>query len=356
MPGQRGQPKLIKRRGRRNWYVQWTPPGSRRTKIGSTQIQHRQARAPQAEALRWLDAFVESLTGAPPHSTLADLLDARLEEARGRVVAHRNMALFHDQLKREIGHLRASDWTPARNARYIRARPLAAGRRELQELRSAFLLHARTDPGFRPPAVTYPPNRPPRDRFLERDQARALLAGARPVFHVWLWTLIAMTTGRRKGAVLDLTWDRVDLGRRVLDFDNPERQLTKKRRGAVKIGGAVAAALAGAQALAQSAHVIEYAGRPVKDLKKGFANAVARAGLPAWVTPHVLKHSVCSWLAEDGYTVDQIADMTGTDPGTVRRIYRKINPESLEDMAESLAEGLLKPQSATGGRAIENGR
>ena len=70
----------------------------------------------------------------------------------------------------------------------------------------------------------------------------------------------------------------------------------------------------------------------------------------------MLKHSVISWLAEDGYTVDRISDMTGTDAPTVRRIYRKVNPESLEDMATSLAEGFLHPRSATGGRTLENGR
>ena len=357
MPSQtpeRGQPKLIKRPGRRNWYVQWTPRGSRRSKISSTGVQHHQADAPQSAALKELDDFVEDMNGAGPDPSLADLLDARLEEARGRVTAHDNMRLFHVQLKREIGHLKPGDWTPARNARYIRARPAAAGRRELQELRAAFLLHGRADPEFRAPGVSYPPPRPPRERFLDRRHKRRLLDAARPVLHVWLWTLIAITTGRRKGAILDLTWDRVDLERRVVDFDNPERQITKKRRGAVKIARDLAAALADARSLALSDHVIEYAGRPVADIKKGFRGAVARAGLPDWVTPHALKHSVVSWLAEDGYTVDRIADMTGTDAKTIDRIYRKVNPESLEDMADSLAEGLFPPESATAGRTLEN--
>ncbi len=51
---------------------------------------------------------------------------------------------------------------------------------------------------------------------------------------------------------------------------------------------------------------------------------------------------------------ESLDDMTGTDPVTVRRIYRKVNPESLSDMAESLAEGLLGPDSATAGRTVEN--
>ena len=102
--------------------------------------------------------------------------------------------------------------------------------------------------------------------------------------------------------------------------------------------------MAQAKEVAQSAYVIEYAGRSIKDVKKGFRLAVERAGLPAWVTPHILKHSVISWLAEDGYSVDRISDMTDTDPKTVRRIYRKVNPASLEDMAESLAIDLVAPQ------------
>ncbi len=113
--------------------------------------------------------------------------------------------------------------------------------------------------------------------------------------------------------------------------------------------------LSDARALARSDHVIEYAGRPLTDIKKSFRTAVGRAGLPAWLTPHVLKHSVISWLAEDGYTVDRISDMTDTDAVTVRRIYRKVNPEALEDMATSLAERLLVPNSATAGRTLENG-
>ncbi len=139
-----------------------------------------------------------------------------------------------------------------------------------------------------------------------------------------------------------------------LDYGGAARQ-------AWQVVGSAAAAedgssrLSDARALARSDHVIEYAGRPLTDIKKSFRTAVGRAGLPAWLTPHVLKHSVISWLAEDGYTVDRISDMTDTDAVTVRRIYRKVKPEALEDMATSLAEGLLVPKSATAGRTLENG-
>jgi hypothetical protein len=47
--------------------------------------------------------------------------------------------------------------------------------------------------------------------------------------------------------------------------------------------------------------------------------------------------------------VDQIADFTATSRETVARVYRKVNPESLRDMAESLAMG-LRPIGAHGVR------
>ncbi|MEE8465888.1 MAG: tyrosine-type recombinase/integrase [Dehalococcoidia bacterium] len=338
---ERGKPKLVNVKDRRKLYVQWTPPGSRRSKVKSTGWEGR-ADAPPEGALIWLDDFISAQTAPPPRPTIGDLMDARVREAEGRVIEHKAMEGFASRIKARIGHLHPADWTPQRNARFIREHGSPSSvRRHLQELRSAFLLHSHTDQGFVAPRVKYPPERPPRERYITRQQAKRLMEAARPVYHLWLFILLARTTGRRKGAILDLTWDRVDLERGVLDFRNPERMETKKRRGVVKIAGPVVSALSQARLLARTSHVIEWAGRPVANIKRGFQTAVADAGLERWVTPHVLKHSVISWLASDDYSVDRISDMTDTDPKTVRRIYRKINPASLSDMAESLAGDLV---------------
>jgi hypothetical protein len=65
------------------------------------------------------------------------------------------------------------------------------------------------------------------------------------------------------------------------------------------------------------------------------------AGLPN-ITPHVMKHTVISWLAEK-HPVDMIADFTETSPATVRRVYRKVNPKALRPLADTLAGGLIAP-------------
>ena len=152
-----------------------------------------------------------------------------------------------------------------------------------------------------------------------------------------------MATGARKGAVLDLTWDRVDEGRKIIDFNNPEIQITKKRRAVTPISEALAAILRDQRDRAVTNNVIEYGGKPVLNVKKYFETAVKNATLPKWFTPHVLKHSVISWLAEDGWTVGQISDFTYTHSSTVRRVYREINPDSLRGMENSQSFGGLVP-------------
>lgn len=84
-----------------------------------------------------------------------------------------------------------------------------------------------------------------------------------------------------------------------------------------------------------SDRVIEWNGKPVQNIKRGFNRAAERAGLP-WATPHTLKHTAISWMAEAGYSIDQISDMTATDGETVKRIYRKFNPNYLRDMADHM--------------------
>jgi integrase len=64
----------------------------------------------------------------------------------------------------------------------------------------------------RAPFIELPPKPAPRERHLTRAEATALLAEAQP--HILLAIRVMLSTAARVGAVLDLTWDRVDLDRR----------------------------------------------------------------------------------------------------------------------------------------------
>ena len=200
-------------------------------------------------------------------------------------------------------------------------------RRELGLLASVLRMGGYTNRLWRP-------DRPaPKQEFLSKEDAKRLLS--KMSFHVGLFTRIALSTGQRKSAVLGLTWDRVDLERKILDFNEPGRRITKKRRAVTPIGNQLRAALANQKEVAFTDHVIEWDGKPVANIKKGFNRAAKDAGVP-WCTPHTLKHTAISWLAEADYSIDQISDMTATDQETVKRIYRKFNPNYLRDIADHM--------------------
>ena len=88
--------------------------------------------------------------------------------------------------------------------------------------------------------------------------------------------------------------------------------------------------------------VVEWAGRPVKSVKRAFAAACARAGLgpapaKAGVTPHTLRHTAAVWLAEAGTPMPEIAAFLGHDDSrTTERVYAKFSPGYLARAAKAL--------------------
>ena len=87
--------------------------------------------------------------------------------------------------------------------------------------------------------------------------------------HVKLFALLALHTLSRKQAILDLTWDRVDLVNKRIDFNLPDMPENKKRRVVVPIiSKTLMSALKEAQELAVTDHVIEYAESNVYEIRK----------------------------------------------------------------------------------------
>ncbi len=67
---------------------------------------------------------------------------------------------------------------------------------------------------------------------------------------------LALHTGARSGAILAVTWNRVDLDRRLVDYREPGRARTRKRRVPAPINDTLHAALTEAKAVATTEYVI----------------------------------------------------------------------------------------------------
>lgn len=157
--------------------------------------------------------------------------------------------------------------------------------------------------------------------------------------HVKLFVILAISTAGRSGAICQLRWDKVDFEAGTIDLrdseiPNPLKKRSKKGRSIVPMTAEARAALQDAKAGALTDNVIEWDGEPVKKIRKGFMEAVKRAGL-AGVTPHVLRHTTITWLDEDGIPMERISKLAGhRDLNTTRKIYSKPDAKVLQPAAE----------------------
>ncbi len=144
--------------------------------------------------------------------------------------------------------------------------------------------------------------------------------------------MLGLMTAARTGAILECRWEQVDLERGVIDYGPGHGN---KRRAVVPINPELARALAALLELSCTDFVIEFHGRRVTRIKKGFRAACDRAGLVG-VTPHILRHSAATWLAMDDVPMREIARLLGDEEATVERVYAKHSPSYLRRAAGAL--------------------
>lgn len=310
-------------RGR--WYAVWLDDG------GATKRSALRT-ADRAVAERNLLAFIKA--NEAPRETAADIMKAYLADRQGRA-SHTRSADAWKRLEPHFGRLRPADIgrQTCREYAAMRARRVKPGTiiKELSVLRAALRWHDKHTPAI----IEMPRHPPPRDRYLTREEYRALRDAAAPTPHCRLFIIVAYSTAGRAGAVLELTWDRVDFRRGLVQLAT-EDEHGNKGRALVPMSDGLRAALQDAKRAALSDYVIEYAGRPVRSVRKAFQAACERAGLTD-VSPHVLRHTAAVHMAESGIPIIEIARYLGhTNTATTYRVYAVHSPGYLKKAAETL--------------------
>jgi integrase len=201
---------------------------------------------------------------------------------------------------------------------------------ELEALRACLRWHYGKDA----PVIVAPAPSKPRDRYLTQDEARKLLDHIETP-HARLFVTLALATGARMGAILDLTWNRVDFVHGTIDFMPAGRDKTNKRRVVVAMAPKAREALLEAQQGALSDHVIEYGGKPVASVKKAIAAAARRAGVPC--SPHVFRHTAAVWMAQADVPMQKIAQVLGhTSTRVTETTYARYSPRFMADAMAAL--------------------
>jgi integrase len=323
-------PEFVLRIRERIWYVHWTEDG--RSRRAST----RTGDIDEAETYKAQFIAEYERNHAPDRITINALLDGYLEGRRGRVRAIETLEHAAKPLRRLMGELapdQIHDPAVARYARERRVEGRADGTiiRELGVLRAALHWAGRQDGWLNKiPKFIMPVNHPQsKNRWLTKDEARRLLDGCKSP-HVRLFVMLGLYTGARKGAILGLEWEQVTDG--LIDYGPGHG---RKRRSKVPIHPVLRMELDEQQMTAASPYVIEYAGRPVRNIQHSFARAAEAAGLEN-VTPHVLRHTCATWQVMEGVPLRKVARMLGDTEKTIETVYGHHSPDYLQEAVSAL--------------------
>lgn len=220
------------------------------------------------------------------------------------------------------------------NVRDLAGKAQGTTHTELGHLRSAMKFAEQQGIISKAPYIERPAKPMPKERFITGSDVAQLVAAASAP-HIKLAIHLLFATAGRIGAILDLTWDRVDMERGIIDLRLGSAK-TRKGRAIVPMNRGLRAALQTARDAALSEFVVEYSGGQVKSIRKGFDNASKSAGIEN-VTLHTIRHSAAVAMISAGMPIEKVGQFLGhSNVAITYSTYARYAPEHLEDAAEIL--------------------
>lgn len=281
---------------------------------------------PEAEARRRLDVHAEAERAVKKQQaehTVGSLWEMWLKERErdgfsNEIYEANWVSLSPVFASRSPALLEKQDWREYAKSRFDLGRSSWTVHTELSRLKAClnWAVENRKIPEM--PLWWLPSRGKPRDLTLTVDEAERLIASAveHSDPHIYLFIVLALATGARHTAILDLKWERVDFVAGTIQYDemlppDPMSKSWRKGRATVPMGVLARHALEEAFAARQTDFVIEHGGRRLKTVRQGFADAVKRAGLSDKITPHTIRHTVSTWLEEKGVGIEARAKLLG---------------------------------------------
>jgi len=329
--------KLVKHSNGR-WYIHYADPTSGRSRELST-------RAREKSVAKERLAQFEAHQSKPSENqvTVEVVIDRYLTDRKGRVASHDTLVYHTRKVLEVFGHYQPRFVTKEAVRNYITGRRkdgLSDGTiiKQLKTFRAALSLAVREDVINKVPHIEVPSQPAPKSRWLSREEVAALF-GAVTSRHMHLFLMLAVYTGARKGAILDLTWDRVSDDLRIINFNLPGRPDSNKRRAIVPTTKALRDELAEALELATTDHVIEYNGKRCKNVKSSWTRILKNSGIEH-CTIHDLRRTCATWLVQAGVPTVKVARMLGDSEKMIEQVYGHHSPDYLSEAVAVFESGV----------------
>lgn len=302
----------FRRAGSPFWYV--------KLRVGRRVVKRSTGTTDRAEAERLEAEWKRPTAGHSWDEALAHYLTAK-PSPRGSYAAK--------ALRRWFSGQRIEDITPLDIARYKAERGAAPGTigKELSVMRAA-IRYCQRELGWScpdPTAGRIPKPKPTRVRWLTHDEYRRLVAAADDSpKSPWIGPFIrlAVHTGMRRGELLGLTWDRVDLAQRLIYLD-PEHQ-KGRRYGSVPLNETAHRVLTEMQVRNMTGERRVF---PVDSIRRSFGRACRVASIEN-MRVHDLRHTCAAWLVQAGVPLRTVSEILRHQDISTTMIYAHLAPDA----------------------------
>lgn len=337
---------LSQRPGRQNWYITWFDCRTRQTRRKNTNTGDREV---ASRLLAEHYVLCVQLQHEQPAGVSLQVILRRYYQEYAKHLASAEQARYAIQtLEPLVGMLTVADFNRPAQSRLFE-KLVAEGRSRSYVSRifsvAKAAIRRSLDQGelVSIPSFMPLPKAQVRERILSVTELASLFLAAQSQVQM-RYLVVAVATGARPGAILELTREQVDLERRRVNFNPPGRQQNKKRRPMLPIGDLLAATLS----TVDKGLVISHDGMPYSrdGWRAIFARLVRRAGL-AGVSPYTIRHTVATELHRRGVPAAEVAAYMGHSAvsafGTNGR-YVHYQPDFLQQAvagAETHLQGVL---------------
>jgi integrase len=277
----------------------------------------------------------------PSHVPINDVIALYARDVAAHVADPKTAGRCLSRVLDFFGKMTLADVNGVQCRAYAKHQTDTMARKDLEYLRAAINHHRREGLHDRVVSVWMPPTRPPRERWLTRHEAAALLwkAWRGPESkHIARFILASLFTGRRAGVVMGASFHK-ESGRTWIDTDRgmmwpPERaKVTKKRNPPAPLSPALLIHLRAWKR--HQRYVIEFRGRPVKNVAITFRKLVREAGIEG-ASIHTLRHTAVSWMIQSGADALTVGRFVGMSVQTLERVYSHFAPEHLASARDAL--------------------
>jgi integrase len=177
-------------------------------------------------------------------------------------------------------------------------------------------------------------------RYLSKEESQRLIDACAP--HLRPIVITALHTGMRKGEILSLTWDQVDMTNNLILLEDTKNG----RRREIPINETLIETLRKIIRRVDVPYVFydPTTGKPYQDVKRSFTSACRRAKITNFRF-HDLRHTFASHLVMLGVNLATVRELLGHTTTTMTMRYAHLSQAHISDAVNKFADFLQTNQN-----------